>query len=104
MTGGTFKRRPKGRWSGDIGGGGNPTIHIQPIFRTREPKRDAAMIRQPKHRPTHTQMNENHSPSSKSQESQFRQPATQPADQLNTPQILPLPACPSKFTPYVNFP
>ena len=47
MTGGkTFNRRPKGRWSGDIGGVGNPILQSQPIFRTRKPKRDAAMLRQ----------------------------------------------------------
>ena len=49
----SFERRPKGRWSGDIGGGGNPINHSQPIFRTRQPKRDAAMIRPTKHPPTH---------------------------------------------------
>ena len=49
------------------------------LYRTRQPESDAAMIRQTKTSTTNQKQLENHSPSSKSCPSQFRQLPTTPA-------------------------
>ena len=46
MTDGApYKRRPEGRWSGDIGDAGILLTDAPTIFRSRPPETDAAMIR-----------------------------------------------------------